>query len=61
MLQVLANMASIVGYSQHDGLFAPGGSMANMYGMLLARHRRFPEVKVSFAGFLCREWMAADG
>ncbi|XP_063590139.1 cysteine sulfinic acid decarboxylase-like [Penaeus indicus] len=45
--EVLSNMASIVGYSQHDGLFAPGGSMANMYGMLLARYRRFPEIKRS--------------
>ncbi|ROT65088.1 Cysteine sulfinic acid decarboxylase [Penaeus vannamei] len=52
--EVLANMASIVGYSQHDGLFAPGGSMANMYGMLLARHRRFPEVKRSGVGGLGR-------
>lgn len=28
-----------------DGIFAPGGSMANIYGMILARHRKFPELK----------------
>jgi len=27
----------------HDGLFVPGGSISNMYGMLLARHRADPE------------------
>jgi len=29
----------------HDGLFVPGGSMANMYGILLARHAADPEVR----------------
>jgi glutamate/tyrosine decarboxylase-like PLP-dependent enzyme len=28
-----------------DGLFSPGGSMANMYGFILARHNKFPDVK----------------
>jgi glutamate/tyrosine decarboxylase-like PLP-dependent enzyme len=28
-----------------DGIFAPGGSMANIYGMILARHRKFPSLK----------------
>lgn len=28
-----------------DGIMCPGGSIANMYGMVLARHRRFPEAK----------------
>ena len=39
-------MASLVGFEQHDGLFSPGGSISNMYGMLLARYRAFPEIKV---------------
>lgn len=26
----------------HDGLFVPGGSIANLYGLLLARHAKFP-------------------
>lgn len=29
---------------RHDGLFVPGGSLANLYGLLLARHRSFPDV-----------------
>lgn len=45
-MQVLSAMASIVGYDKHDGLFSPGGSISNMYGMLLARYRAFPEAKV---------------
>ncbi|XP_066978276.1 cysteine sulfinic acid decarboxylase [Macrobrachium rosenbergii] len=44
-IEVLKMMASFVGYDQHDGLFSPGGSMSNMYGMLLARYYRFPQVK----------------
>lgn len=28
-----------------DGIFAPGGSMANIFGMILARHEKFPEIK----------------
>jgi len=28
-----------------DGMFTPGGSLANLYGLLLARHNRFPESK----------------
>lgn len=28
-----------------DGITAPGGSIANMYGLVLARHYKFPELK----------------
>ena len=28
-----------------DGIFAPGGSMANIFGIILARHKMFPQVK----------------
>ncbi|XP_045110275.1 acidic amino acid decarboxylase GADL1-like [Portunus trituberculatus] len=44
-IEVLSAMASLVGFEQHDGLFSPGGSISNMYGMLLARYRAFPEIK----------------
>ena len=27
------------------GITAPGGSLANMYGLMLARHEKFPELK----------------
>ncbi|KAG7156115.1 Acidic amino acid decarboxylase GADL1-like 3 [Homarus americanus] len=43
--EVLSEMAKHVGYEEHDGLFSPGGSISNMYGMLLARYYRFPEIK----------------
>ena len=33
------------GVGDGDGIFAPGGSIANMYAMVLARHREFPQVK----------------
>ena len=32
-------------YENSAGLTVPGGSVANMYGMVLARHRKFPEIK----------------
>ncbi|KAK9917530.1 hypothetical protein WJX75_005371 [Coccomyxa subellipsoidea] len=41
-VEVLAKMARIVGGAYagtHDGLFVPGGSIANLYGMHLARNR----------------------
>ena len=31
---------------QGDGIFSPGGSLSNMYGMMLARHQAFPDIKV---------------
>ena len=31
---------------QGDGIFSPGGSLSNMYGMMLARHNAFPDIKV---------------
>merc|ERR1712088_743070 len=30
---------------QGDGIFSPGGSLSNMYGMMLARHQAFPDIK----------------
>lgn len=33
------------GYGKGDGIFAPGGSMSNMYGMSLARYKIYPDVK----------------
>ncbi len=39
--------AKLVGFSEGsiDGMFCAGGSMANMYAMLLARHQVFPQSK----------------
>lgn len=33
------------GFKTGDGIFSPGGSISNMYGMVLARHQRFPDIK----------------
>lgn len=42
---VLQKVGGLLGYSNVDGIFAAGGSQANLYAMLLARHRFFPHVK----------------
>ena len=44
---VLARFAAAIGAGyagKHDGLFVPGSSIGNMYGLILARHRAAPEV-----------------
>ena len=40
-------LGKLVGYDETniDGMFCPGGSNANTYGMVLARHHAFPESK----------------
>ncbi|XP_012271604.1 cysteine sulfinic acid decarboxylase [Orussus abietinus] len=45
--EVLREMRKIVGWKdgRGDGIFCPGGSMANGYAINLARHHRFPESK----------------
>ncbi|NXD18522.1 CSAD decarboxylase, partial [Nothocercus nigrocapillus] len=42
---VLAKLRELLGWSGGDGIFAPGGSVSNMYAMNVARFRRFPESK----------------
>ncbi|XP_062488602.1 cysteine sulfinic acid decarboxylase isoform X2 [Pezoporus occidentalis] len=42
---VLAKLRELVGWSSGDGIFAPGGSMCNMYAMNVARFQRFPECR----------------
>ena len=46
--QILREMRRCVGYpnGDGDGLFVPGGSMANTYAMHCARHRALPNFKV---------------
>ena len=46
--EVLAKLARLLGgayAAEHDGLLVPGGSIANLYGMQLARDRKDPEWK----------------
>eukprot|EP00928_Gymnodinium_smaydae_P083234 TRINITY_DN66473_c0_g1_i1.p1 TRINITY_DN66473_c0_g1~~TRINITY_DN66473_c0_g1_i1.p1 ORF type:complete len:535 (+),score=88.60 TRINITY_DN66473_c0_g1_i1:37-1641(+) len=43
---VIKKLLEVAGYPEDgDGLFVPGGSISNMYGMHLARFRAFPQVK----------------
>ncbi|TKS77626.1 Cysteine sulfinic acid decarboxylase [Collichthys lucidus] len=44
-MEVLKSLRQLVGWTQGDGIFCPGGSASNMYAMNLARYRLFPEVK----------------
>lgn len=46
--EVLDKALSLANYPQFpdgDGVLCPGGSIANMYGMVLARYRKMPQVK----------------
>ncbi|KAL7301188.1 hypothetical protein TKK_0006158 [Trichogramma kaykai] len=46
--EIIKRSLELVGYPalpEADGLLAPGGSMSNMYGIVLARYKRFPEIK----------------
>ena len=45
LLQVVKYVVDKVGWRSGDGITCPGGSMANMYGILMARHARFPDLK----------------
>merc|ERR1711892_230432 len=43
---VLGYIRRLFGWGdQGDGIFSPGGSMSNMYGMMCGRHCKFPELK----------------
>lgn len=46
--QVLREMRRIVGFEdgKGDGIFCPGGSMANGYAISCARYRFMPDIKV---------------
>lgn len=54
---VLAEMRKIVGFENWkdgDGIFCPGGSIANGYGISCARFKAIPDIKVSFRNFLLK-------
>lgn len=45
---VIEKSLELIGYPpmpDGDGILCPGGSISNMYGMVLARFRRFPDTK----------------
>ncbi|KAK0086291.1 hypothetical protein PV325_003437 [Microctonus aethiopoides] len=46
--EVLDQALKLFGYPSHpegDGIMCPGGSMSNMYGIVLARYSQMPEIK----------------
>ena len=43
--EILGKMRSLIGWEGGDGIFSPGGSISNMYGLLLSRFKQFPETK----------------
>nr|ABF22453.1 cysteine sulfinic acid decarboxylase [Takifugu rubripes] len=43
--EVLRSLRLLIGWTEGDGIFCPGGSTSNMYAMNLARFQLFPEVK----------------
>ena len=43
--EVTQKMRSLIGWSHGNGIFAPGGSVSNLYGLIAARHHKFPETK----------------
>jgi glutamate/tyrosine decarboxylase-like PLP-dependent enzyme len=43
--EVLRRMTALAGFIDGEGTFTPGGSMANLLAMLLARNTRFPEAR----------------
>ncbi|XP_044282565.1 glutamate decarboxylase 1-like [Varanus komodoensis] len=44
---LLKKMHEIIGWAETeaDGIFSPGGSISNLYSVLVARYKRFPEIK----------------
>lgn len=42
---VIQHALNIFGYKDGDGIFTPGGSLSNMYGMVMSRFQKYPEVK----------------
>lgn len=45
MQYVIQKIGKLFGFSTIDGIFSPGGSISNMYAILLALHRRYPELR----------------
>jgi glutamate decarboxylase len=47
----LKKMRRIIGFQTGDSIMSPGGTIANLYGILMARHKKFPDTKT--AGSSC--------
>lgn len=43
--EIIQMFCKMFGFPNGDGIFAAGGSMSNMYGMVLARYNAVPNIK----------------
>jgi glutamate decarboxylase len=43
--ECLKKMRQIIGFTSGDSILAPGGSISNMYALMIARHKLFPQHK----------------
>ncbi len=43
---ILSELRKLVGFDDGDGIFSPGGSIANGYAINCARFQKFPHIKV---------------
>ena len=44
-LELIRQWNKLVGFANGEGVMVPGGSQANLIGMMLARHRVYPDLK----------------
>ncbi|XP_070502203.1 glutamate decarboxylase-like [Chironomus tepperi] len=44
--QVLKRMRRIIGFHRGDSVMAPGGTISNLYAVIVARYKAYPEYKV---------------
>lgn len=42
---VLQKMRDVIGFKTGDSVFAPGGTICNLYALILARFQKYPEIK----------------
>lgn len=42
---ILNKMRNIIGFTDGDSILAPGGAISNLYAVIVARHKMFPEYK----------------
>ena len=43
--ECLRKMRDIIGFENGDSILAPGGSISNMYALMIARHKLYPQHK----------------
>jgi len=44
-MEVIRNVLGKIGFSNGDGIFTPGGSLSNMYAVVLAKYKKNPSLK----------------